>query len=110
MVVAFDGHTHDSLLTLAQAAQVAGVHPTTIRAWCASGRLPSVRVDRRGARRIHPDDISRLAATRSRRLTLVARGADRAGKGAGSRSGRRTTAANRPAPGRQGDALRRLAT
>src|SRR5215212_1912474 len=40
------------LLTIPQAARQARVSENTIRAWIATGRLRSVRIDRR--RRIHP--------------------------------------------------------
>ena len=44
------------LLTIPQAARQAGVSENTIRAWIATGRLRSVRIDRR--RRIHPADLA----------------------------------------------------
>ena len=32
--------THDALLTIGEAAWIAGVHRNTLRGWCTSGRLP----------------------------------------------------------------------
>ena len=65
MVVAFDKPPSRGLLTISQAATLAGVHESTIRAWCASGRLQSVRVDPRGHRRVRPEDLTRLVEARS---------------------------------------------
>ncbi|HEY3165178.1 MAG TPA: GAF domain-containing protein, partial [Candidatus Limnocylindrales bacterium] len=42
MAVAFESADHDALLTLGQVAAAAGITRGTARAWCASGRLPSV--------------------------------------------------------------------
>ena len=52
--------TQDALLTIGEAASIAGVHRNTLRGWCASGRLPSVRVDLRSARRVRRSDLERL--------------------------------------------------
>jgi excisionase family DNA binding protein len=64
MVVAFDKRPA-GLLTIAEAAILAGVHRNTIRAWCAAGRLPSVRVNRRGERRVRREDVRRVLDERS---------------------------------------------
>ncbi len=97
MAVALEPTSHDSLLTFTEAAAVAGVHRNTIRAWCASGRLPSVRVNRRGERRIRRDDVSRLVATRPERVRRVAAAAPP-----------RSESADDPSQSRP-DALRRMA-
>ena len=52
--------TPDELLTIGDAAKLAGVHRNTLRAWCASGRLASVRINVRGERRIRRTDLERL--------------------------------------------------
>ena len=52
--------TQDALLTIGEAASIAGVHRNTLRGWCTSGRLPSVRLDLRGARRVRRSDLERL--------------------------------------------------
>ena len=43
---------------------MAGVHRNTVRSWCASGRLSSVRINRRGDRRVHRRDVERFVARR----------------------------------------------
>jgi diguanylate cyclase (GGDEF)-like protein/excisionase family DNA binding protein len=67
MVAAHDRHALADLVTLHEAAALAGVHRNTIRTWCAAGRLPYVRVNRRGERRIRRDDLDRVVSARSRR-------------------------------------------
>jgi diguanylate cyclase (GGDEF)-like protein/excisionase family DNA binding protein len=74
VVVAFDKQPTGGLLTISQAATLAGVHRSTVRAWCEAGRLPSVRVNRRGERRIRRDDLTRLVKARSHKS--IARSAD----------------------------------
>ncbi|HEY7828194.1 MAG TPA: helix-turn-helix domain-containing protein, partial [Candidatus Limnocylindrales bacterium] len=61
----FDRTTNGDLVTIAEAARLAGVHRNTVRSWCASGRLSSVRINRRGDRRIRRGDIQGLVARRS---------------------------------------------
>jgi diguanylate cyclase (GGDEF)-like protein len=57
MVGALDQGADSALLTLAQAADLAGVSRSTIRAWCLSGKVPSVAGPRRGERFVHLDAI-----------------------------------------------------
>ena len=57
MVGAFDESADSALLTLTQAAALAGVSRSTIRAWCLSGKLPSVAGPGRGERLVHRDAI-----------------------------------------------------
>ena len=79
MVIAFDRPLADDLLTLTEAAAIAGVHRNTVSGWCASGRLASIRVNRRGERRLRRADLDRLVRARAttsdvstpRRLRLV---------------------------------------
>ena len=52
------------MITIAEAARLAGVHRNTVRSWCASGRLSSVRINRRGDRRIRRRDVERFVARR----------------------------------------------
>ncbi len=61
----FDRTANGDLITIAEAARLAGVHRNTVRSWCASGRLSSVRINRRGDRRIRRGDIQGLVARRS---------------------------------------------
>ncbi|HLA15297.1 MAG TPA: diguanylate cyclase [Candidatus Limnocylindrales bacterium] len=65
MTVALDRLRDPNLLTIAQAAAVAGVHRNTIRTWCQSARLSSVLVNRRGDRRLYRADLERFLAARS---------------------------------------------
>ena len=55
---------HDSLLSVAQAATLLGVHPNTIRAWTDGGRLAAYRINARGDRRFRRADVERLLGTR----------------------------------------------
>jgi diguanylate cyclase (GGDEF)-like protein/excisionase family DNA binding protein len=50
----------DSLLSVAQAAALLGVHPNTIRAWTDAGRLTAFRINVRGDRRFRRGDVIRL--------------------------------------------------
>lgn len=50
----------DSLLSVAQAAGVLGVHPNTIRTWTDAGRLTAYRINARGDRRFRRGDVLRL--------------------------------------------------
>ena len=50
----------DSLLSVAQAAGVLGVHPNTIRTWTDGGRLSAYRINARGDRRFRRGDVLRL--------------------------------------------------
>jgi diguanylate cyclase (GGDEF)-like protein/excisionase family DNA binding protein len=59
------------LLTLAQAADVAGVRRETVRAWCAKGRLPSTREGKRRELRLRRVDLERWLATRTSALHAV---------------------------------------
>jgi diguanylate cyclase (GGDEF)-like protein/excisionase family DNA binding protein len=111
MVVALD-RRDEPLLTMTEAAVAAGVHRNTIRTWCASGRLASVRVNRRGERRVHRADVEALVAARAARSRAVAREGRRARDGRAAHQGDRTTAPPlRVVSGHaaRGDALRRIA-
>lgn len=50
----------DSLLSVAQAAALLGVHPNTIRTWTDAGRLAAYRINARGDRRFRRRDVERL--------------------------------------------------
>ena len=51
-----------TLVSVAQAAALLGVHPNTIRSWTDSGRLPAFRINVRGDRRFRREDVERLLA------------------------------------------------
>jgi len=53
-------HEPDTLLSVAQAAAVLGVHPNTIRTWTDAGRLTAYRINDRGDRRFRRADVLRL--------------------------------------------------
>ncbi len=50
----------DTLLSVAQAATLLGVHPNTIRSWTDGGRLAAYRINARGDRRFRRTDVERL--------------------------------------------------
>ncbi len=50
----------DTLLSVAQAAALLGVHPNTIRTWTDAGRLTAYRINVRGDRRFRRGDVVRL--------------------------------------------------
>ena len=50
----------ESLLSVAQAAALLGVHANTIRSWTDAGRLTAYRINARGDRRFRHDDVMRL--------------------------------------------------
>jgi diguanylate cyclase (GGDEF)-like protein/excisionase family DNA binding protein len=54
------------LITLSQAARMAGVHRDTVRAWCDRGELPTLRHGARGQVRLRRADVERLLSGRSR--------------------------------------------
>ena len=45
-----------TLLTVAQAATILGVHPNTVRTWTDAGRLTAYRINSRGDRRFRRGD------------------------------------------------------
>ena len=47
------------LITLSEAARLAGVHRDTVRAWCARGDLPSLRQGARREVRLRRTDLLR---------------------------------------------------
>jgi diguanylate cyclase (GGDEF)-like protein/excisionase family DNA binding protein len=52
----------ETLVSVAQAAALLGVHPNTIRSWTDAGRLPAFRINARGDRRYRTGDVQRLLA------------------------------------------------
>jgi diguanylate cyclase (GGDEF)-like protein/excisionase family DNA binding protein len=52
------------LLSLSQAARLAGVHRETVRAWCTQGRLHSIREGTRREHRLRRSDLERLLSSR----------------------------------------------
>jgi excisionase family DNA binding protein len=74
----------ESLLSVAQAAGLLGVHPNTIRTWTDAGRLTAYRINARGDRRFRRSDVVRL-------LVEDGTGADDAGP------------SHAPTPGSHGD-------
>lgn len=67
MVVAFDRGRQPELVTTAEAAEIAHVHPATIRRWCRTGMLGSFSIGGPGDRRhrVRRTDLLRLLARRS---------------------------------------------
>ena len=53
------------LISLSEAARLAGVHPATVRSWCSRGDLPSHRHGRRRELRVRRGDVERLVEGRS---------------------------------------------
>jgi diguanylate cyclase (GGDEF)-like protein len=112
MVGALDQGADSALLTLAQAADLAGVSRSTIRAWCLSGKVPSVAGPRRGERFVHLDAIEAHLACMTRAPRPVNERATPRSKT------RRAAAPGRATPPKlrlireqlaSGDALRRIA-
>jgi diguanylate cyclase (GGDEF)-like protein/excisionase family DNA binding protein len=54
--------SRETLVSVAQAAALLGVHPNTVRAWTEAGRLPAFRINARGDRRYRTGDVERLLA------------------------------------------------
>jgi len=52
----------ETLVSVAQAAALLGVHPNTVRSWSDAGRLPAYRINARGDRRYRSGDVQRLLA------------------------------------------------
>jgi len=50
----------ETLISVAQAAALLGVHPNTIRSWTDAGRLTAYRINARGDRRFRKTDVERL--------------------------------------------------
>lgn len=48
------------LLTIRQAAEILNVHVETLRRWDKSGKLKAIRVNERGDRRYHPEDLEKI--------------------------------------------------
>ena len=55
-------HSQPQLLTTAQAAEMLGVHPNTIRNWSDAAMLPTYRIGPRRDRRFKRDDLERFLA------------------------------------------------
>jgi len=56
------------LITLADAARLAGVHPNTVRAWASKGQLAAVRETGRREMRVRRGDLERLLQQRETRM------------------------------------------
>ena len=63
MAVAFERGEKPTLLTVAEAATIAGVGRGTIRGWCSRGELPSVEGRTRADRLIRRTDLERYVAS-----------------------------------------------
>lgn len=48
------------LLRIAEASEILGVHPNTLRKWDKKGILKAVRFGERGDRRYKPEDINKI--------------------------------------------------
>ncbi len=106
MAPAFERTSNGDLVTIAEAARLAGVHRNTVRSWCAAGRLSSVRINHRGDRRIRRPDLDGLISRRA----AAERASEPRVAGLGAAAGQPPTPAPPPTHllGR-GDALRRIA-
>src|SRR5260221_4308236 len=94
------------LITLSEAARVAGVHRDTVRAWCARGDLPSLRQGPRREVRLRRGDLLRLLGDRDQKADGHKAGTHKVLDGIG------TSRPLRPLRGPGGtstDTLRRLA-
>jgi diguanylate cyclase (GGDEF)-like protein len=112
MVGALDRGADSALLTLAQAADMAGVSRSTIRAWCLSGKVPSVAGPRRGERFIPQDAIEAHVASLTRVPRPVREGATPQSKTPRAAAPRQATPPKLRLIRKQlasGDALRRIA-
>ncbi|TAK01815.1 MAG: EAL domain-containing protein [Chloroflexota bacterium] len=117
MALAARSSPEADLLTLAQAATIAQVHPHTVRSWCATGRLPSQGGRRRGDRRVRRVDLDRVVADRRHRRLVglasprgPAAGRDIPTPHDGGQGGNGPSETARPGPDTSGTgALRRLA-
>lgn len=61
-----EGDDRDTLVSVAQAASLLGVHPNTIRSWTDAGRLSAYRINTRGDRRFRRSDLELLLSEGSR--------------------------------------------
>ena len=50
----------ERLLRLGKAARYLGVHTNTLRRWAEDGKVPFVRIGKRGDRRFRPADLDAL--------------------------------------------------
>ena len=101
------------LITLTEAARLAGVHRDTVRAWCARGDLPSLKHGARHELRVRRGDLERLLDDRSRRAAGGAGAAEPLPNHSGEAPRASTVQGptDRRAVGPTGtDALRRLAS
>ncbi len=64
-------HPADATLSVTKAARVLGVHPNTIRAWSAQGRIRYYRINERGDRRYRLADLQRFMAQAESRPEAV---------------------------------------
>lgn len=53
------------LLNIRQVAEMLGVNIMTLRRWDKSGRLPAIRIGKRGDRRYKEEDILRYISKKS---------------------------------------------
>ena len=47
----------ETLLTVAQVAEILHVHPNTLRRWADEGKINALRITSRGDRRFRPRDV-----------------------------------------------------
>ena len=97
------------LITLSEAARVAGVHRDTVRAWCARGDLPSLRQGTRRELRLRRGDLDRLLHGRARRAATNGGHGASGARRARSANGGNIVAKLRVVGSPRSDALRRLA-
>ena len=118
---AYERTTSGELITIAEAARLAGVHRNTIRSWCAAGRLSSVRINRRGDRRVRRPEVEQFVVRRAATAAGRLGPSQPAGSSGPSGDATQDAAPSRPLTGSthglegrpdargRGDALRRIA-
>lgn len=54
------------LLRIKEAAELLGVNPATLRKWDKEGRLPAIKISKRGDRRYKMDDIDKFVNSKDK--------------------------------------------
>lgn len=54
------------LLRIKEAAEILGVNPATLRKWDKEGKLPAIKISKRGDRRYKMEDIEKFINKKSK--------------------------------------------